>query len=116
MVRWGCDWPETCALISSPWMCLCQGRTAGLCLALLKADPDLSSIPVIMITVEDNKNRGYILGTSEYMVKPIERDRLMSVLNRYRPDYLPCSVLVVEDNVEARRMMRRMLERERRGR
>ena len=81
-------------------------------LALLKADPDLSSIPVIMITVEDNKNRGYILGTSEYMVKPIERDRLMSVLNRYRPDYLPCSVLVVEDNVEARRLMRRMLERE----
>ena len=80
-------------------------------LALLKADPDLSSIPVIMITVEDNKNRGYILGTSEYMVKPIERDRLMSVLNRYRPDFLPCSVLVVEDNVETRRMMRRMLER-----
>ena len=81
-------------------------------LAMLKADPDLSSIPVIMLTVEDNKNRGYVLGTSEYMVKPIERDRLMPVLNRYRPDYLPCSVLVVEDNVETRRMMRRMLERE----
>ena len=81
-------------------------------LALLKADPDLSSIPVIILTVEDNKNRGYMLGTSEYLVKPIERDRLTSVLNRYRPDYLPCSVLLVEDNVETRRMMRRMLERE----
>ena len=71
-------------------------------LALLKADPDLSSIPVIMLTIDDNKNRGYMLGTSEYMVKPIERDRLTSVLNRYRPDYQPCSVLVVEDNVETR--------------
>ncbi len=89
-----------------------QGTDGWTVLALLKADPDLSSIPVIMITIEDNKNRGYMLGTSDYMVKPIERDRLMSVLNRYRPDYLPCSVLVVEDNVETRRMMRRMLERE----
>jgi CheY-like chemotaxis protein len=49
-------------------------------LAALKGDPALSDIPVILTTIADEKGRGYSLGATEYMVKPINRDRLVAVL------------------------------------
>jgi len=48
-------------------------------LSSLKSDPDLSKIPVIMLTIVDEKNRGYSLGAADYLTKPIERERLTSV-------------------------------------
>jgi signal transduction histidine kinase/ActR/RegA family two-component response regulator len=53
-------------------------------LTSLKNDPDLSSIPVILLTITDNKNMGYALGASEYLTKPIEKDRLLAILRKYR--------------------------------
>ena len=91
---------------------LMPGMDGWAVLAALKADSELSDIPVIMLTIVEDKNMGYMLGASEYMVKPINRDRLIAVLSKYRRDSVPCSVLVVEDDAETREMMRRMLERE----
>ncbi|MGH7343062.1 MAG: ATP-binding response regulator, partial [Candidatus Rokuibacteriota bacterium] len=42
-------------------------------LSELKADPAVAAIPVIMLTIVDEKNLGYALGVSDYLVKPIER-------------------------------------------
>jgi PAS domain S-box-containing protein len=81
-------------------------------LTALKADPDLTDIPVIMLTMVDEKNLGYALGASDYLTKPIERDRLITVLNKYRCDHPKCSVLLVEDDALTREMMRRILEKE----
>jgi CheY-like chemotaxis protein len=81
-------------------------------LTALKADPDLADIPVVMLTMVDEKNLGYALGASDYLTKPIERDRLINVLNKYRCDHPKCSVLLVEDDALTREMMRRMLEKE----
>jgi PAS domain S-box-containing protein len=55
-------------------------------LETLKNDPDLRSIPVIMLTIEDDRNRGFTLGASEYLTKPVERDRLATALNKYASD------------------------------
>ena len=49
-------------------------------LAALKGDPALAGIPVIVVTIVDEKARGYSLGATDYMVKPIERERLAAVL------------------------------------
>ena len=49
-------------------------------LAALKGDPALADIPVILVTIVDEKDRGYALGATDYMVKPIDRERLASVL------------------------------------
>ena len=46
-------------------------------LSALKADPDLADIPVIMLTIVDDKNLGYALGASDYLTKPIDRERLV---------------------------------------
>lgn len=81
-------------------------------LTALKADPTLADIPVIMLTIVDDKNLGYALGATDYLTKPVDRDRLAVVLRKYRCEQFPCSVLLVEDDAVTREMLRRMLEKE----
>ncbi|HEU5194331.1 MAG TPA: response regulator, partial [Methylomirabilota bacterium] len=78
-------------------------------LTALKADAQLAEIPVVMLTIVDDKNLGYALGAAEYLTKPIERERLVAVLNQYRRDR---PVLVVDDDAGVRQLLRRMLEPE----
>jgi CheY-like chemotaxis protein len=78
-------------------------------LSALKADHEVAGIPVIMLTIVDDRNLGYALGASDYLTKPIDRERLVTVLEKYRRD-LP--VLVVDDDVTVRQLLRRMLEAE----
>jgi signal transduction histidine kinase/DNA-binding response OmpR family regulator len=78
----------------------------------LKADPELANIPVVMLTIVDNKNLGYALGAADYLTKPIQRDRLLAVLEKYCPPAEPARVLVVEDDAETQEIIRRLLEKE----
>ncbi|HKF43578.1 MAG TPA: ATP-binding protein [Thermoanaerobaculia bacterium] len=49
-------------------------------LKTLKTDPQLSSIPVVMITISDERQRGLALGAADYLVKPVDRNQLAGVL------------------------------------
>ncbi|MEZ5671582.1 MAG: response regulator [Thiotrichaceae bacterium] len=89
-----------------------QGMDGWQVLAALKADTELSHIPVIMLTMAENKDIGYSLGASEYLVKPVTRDQLANVLRKYRAKKTTCSVMVIEDDVATREMVRRMLNKE----
>jgi CheY-like chemotaxis protein len=73
---------------------LMPGMDGWSVLAALKADAALAEIPVVMLTMLDDRNLGYALGAADYLTKPIDRERLVAVLGRYRPD-LP--VLVVDE-------------------
>ncbi len=64
-------------------------------LSRLKSDPELSAIPVIVLTVVDEKALGYSLGAAEYLTKPIDRDRLLGLLDKYCAGPSIPSVLVV---------------------
>jgi len=79
-------------------------------LAALKADPELAEIPVVLLTVVDDQARGYALGASDYVSKPVDRERLLAVLRRHAAS--PGSALVVDDDGDARELMRRLLERD----
>ncbi len=81
-------------------------------LSALKNDPALSAIPVVMLSIVDDKNLGYALGASEYLTKPIDRDRLLGVLKRYCRVTRPGLALVVEDDPPTRELLRRMLEKD----
>ena len=81
-------------------------------LSSLKSDPELADIPVIMVTIIDEKNLGYSLGASEYLTKPIDRDRLLAVLDNYRVEEGKKRVLVVEDDLATREIIRRIIERD----
>ncbi|MBI3326234.1 MAG: GAF domain-containing protein [Nitrospinae bacterium] len=91
---------------------LMPGMDGWAVLSALKADPDLASIPVIMLTIVDDKNLGYALGASDYLTKPVDRDRLVAVLRKYQRHQTSGPVLVVEDDSLSRQMLRRMLEKE----
>jgi signal transduction histidine kinase/ActR/RegA family two-component response regulator len=58
-------------------------------LSQLKSDPELAETPVILLTITDNKNMGYALGASDYLTKPIERDRLLATLKKHRKLAVP---------------------------
>src|SRR5437773_1131971 len=81
-------------------------------LTALKADPDTADIPVIILTMFDDKEMGFALGASDYMTKPINRDRLVNVLRKHHHGQPPSQVLVVEDEPSIRQMVRRVLEKE----
>ena len=80
-------------------------------LSALKADPGLADIPVVMLTIVDNKNLGYALGAADYLTKPIQRDRLLAILEKYCPPSEPATVLVVEDDAATREIIRHLLEK-----
>lgn len=81
-------------------------------LSLLKADPDLADIPVIMLSVRTEENFAFALGVADYLQKPIDSERLRSTVRKfYRPP--PGNlVLIVEDDPAMREMLGRMLEKE----
>ncbi len=80
-------------------------------LSQLKADPELADIPVVMLTIVDNKNLGYALGAADYLTKPIQRDRLLAILAKYCSPSEPAAVMVVEDDAATREVIRRLLEK-----
>jgi len=79
-------------------------------LTVLKADPVLRDVPVIMVTIEDAQQKGFALGASEYITKPVDRERLIYTLQKY---HRPAGrILIVEDNDASRELLRRILERD----
>jgi signal transduction histidine kinase/CheY-like chemotaxis protein len=50
----------------------------------LKADSDLAEIPVIMVTIVDNEAMGRDLGASSYLIKPVDRERLTTLIEKHR--------------------------------
>ncbi len=51
-------------------------------LRTLKADEQLRDIPVVMVTVVDEREVGLALGAVDYLVKPVHRDALLACLER----------------------------------
>ncbi|MBI2264177.1 MAG: response regulator [Armatimonadetes bacterium] len=91
---------------------LMPGMDGWMVLSALKADPELSRIPVILLTIVDEKNLGYSLGASDYVAKPIDREHLGFVLKKHLSGREGGLVLVVDDAADVRTMIRRFLEKE----
>ncbi|MZH14654.1 MAG: response regulator [Nitrospinae bacterium] len=87
---------------------LMPGMDGWTVLTKLKADPEVANIPVFVISMVDEENKGFTLGASEYLTKPIDRTRLHILMKKYRWD--SGSALVVEDDPETRKMLCSMLE------
>jgi len=81
-------------------------------LSALKGDVTLRDIPVIMLTMVDDPERGFTLGASDYATKPVNRRRLSQILKKYTCLEPPCPVLVIDDDAPTRSFTRTMLEKE----
>ncbi len=82
-------------------------------LAQFKADAELSSIPVILLTmVDDVKTAGSALGAADYLIKPVDGTKLLPILDKLCAERKETSILVVEDDPPTRLMVSRLVERE----
>jgi len=77
----------------------------------LKSDPDTADIPVVMVTILRDEQLGFALGASEYLTKPVDRERLLEVIASCATGDSR-SALVVDDDPDARAILTRQLERE----
>lgn len=82
-------------------------------LSTLKRDPLLADIPVIITSIEEQQARGYALGATDYLVKPVHQEQLVTILNKYQiGDESQNLVMIVEDDTLIREMMANMLKSE----
>jgi CheY-like chemotaxis protein len=75
----------------------------------LKADPDLRDIPVIMVTVLNERGMAIPLGATDFVTKPVDRQRLMAILREHCPNPNSAPILVVEDDRPTREALCRLL-------
>lgn len=78
-------------------------------LSALKADPATSEIPVVMMTMVEDRPMGFALGAADYLTKPVEKSRVLEAVTRcvaHKTD----DILIVEDDPMAADIVRRTLE------
>jgi CheY-like chemotaxis protein len=76
-------------------------------LSAIKADPDLATIPVVLVTFVNEPALGDSLGAAELVQKPVNWDQLGAVVERFRGEG---DILVVDDDEDVRLRLRRVLE------
>jgi signal transduction histidine kinase/CheY-like chemotaxis protein len=76
----------------------------------LKADSTTRDVPVVVVSIIDNKDLGYHLGAFDYLLKPLDRDAILSALSRVHQARGP--LLVVDDDPMVADMVRQLLEGE----
>ena len=78
----------------------------------LKKNPELLETPIIMVTMDEDHEFGSALGATEFLAKPVDRDRLHHVLQSYISQSSAAPILIVEDEPDSRELVERLLERE----
>jgi CheY-like chemotaxis protein/anti-sigma regulatory factor (Ser/Thr protein kinase) len=91
---------------------LMPGLDGWAVLGALKGDPATADIPVVVLTILDDRDLGYALGAADYLTKPIDRARLVALVRTHVSRDGGRRALVVDDDPTGREMLRRLLERE----
>jgi PAS domain S-box-containing protein len=86
------------------------GRDGWSVLNDLKSDPETRDIPVIVCSILEAEDKGFNLGASEYLVKPILEDDLLNALNRLNQHGNIHEVLVIDDDPTDLRLIGKMLD------
>ncbi len=77
-------------------------------LSALKEDSTVADVPVVMVSMLDDRSLGFALGATDYIVKPVDPPRLLSVLRRLCPAS-PGRVLIVDDDPSSRQRLARVV-------
>ena len=78
----------------------------------LKGDPATAEIPVIMVTMVNDKPLGMSLGAADYVTKPFDREQIIHILHRHGFKSTTPRVLVVDDDPEVYRITAKALEKD----
>jgi PAS domain S-box-containing protein len=80
----------------------------------LKSDAATSPIPVIVVSVLEERGMGLALGASEYITKPVDKDLLRAALRKHVPlvSRGGAKILVIDDDLETRYLLAAVLDKE----
>jgi CheY-like chemotaxis protein len=85
-------------------------------LTQVKADPVTREVPVIIVSIIDQKGKGFALGAAEYLIKPVQRDELLRTLGTFSlapsAQTVPVTILVIDDDPRAVELLAAVLEPE----
>lgn len=76
----------------------------------LKADATTRDIPILVLSIVDNKALGYRLGAFDYLLKPFDREAILTALTRIPPRQ--GRLLVVDDDPQVVDLVRQFLDGE----
>jgi len=76
----------------------------------LKSDPELDSIPVVMVSIAGNRDLGCMLGAVDCLTKPVDREKLRRLAHRHVPEKGPGFALVIDDDEGVRSLFTRTLQ------
>jgi signal transduction histidine kinase/CheY-like chemotaxis protein len=80
-------------------------------LSELKTDPATRDIPIIVLSIIDNKEVGFSLGAFDYLLKPFDKEAILAALKRI-PGVPDKRVLVVDDDKNAVDLLMQILQDE----
>ena len=75
----------------------------------LKSDPDTREFPIVICSIMEQADKGFSLGASDYLVKPILEDDLVHALNRLNKNGDIKEVLVIDDDPNDLRLIEKIL-------
>ena len=80
-------------------------------LVALKAVPETENIPIIVVSIIDNKQVGFALGAVDYLIKPINKQALLNSLHKHIPDAADedSSILLVDDDSQTLELVQETL-------
>lgn len=78
-------------------------------LADIKNDPETRDVPIIVCSIVEEEEKGFSLGASDYLVKPIMQDELLGSLNRLNGDGTIKEVLIIDDSADDLRLIERII-------
>lgn len=82
-------------------------------LARLKTDQTIAAIPVVVVSILEERGKGFALGASDYLVKPVDREELIGTVQRVvpaaGPDLRGMTVLAIDDDPLVLELMDAML-------
>jgi CheY-like chemotaxis protein len=82
----------------------------------VKADPLTRAVPVIIVSIIDQKGKGFALGAADYLIKPVQKDDLLRALRAFglaaRAQTAPVKILAIDDDPKAVELLAAVLEPE----
>jgi signal transduction histidine kinase/CheY-like chemotaxis protein len=87
------------------------GKSGFEALVALKKNPDTSNIPIIIVSIVDQKNLGFALGAADYLIKPIRKPVLLETIRRHVPlqGDADSEILLVDDDPRTLEMLEETL-------
>jgi len=83
-------------------------------LVALRKDPETANIPIIIVSIVDQKQVGFALGAADYLVKPIRKPSLLETIRKHIPAHADedSAILLVDDDPQTLDLLQETLRNE----